>query len=138
MILLLSMLLYLIQAKLISDDILLINPCHLALLSASLGGLLTVIFPSDLFLPLIPAAAFSFAAFIAVYFFVSEPVCDDTNSQPSEIEERPEIDEAEQLNAPEKLDKLALANIIVGALIDNVGSLGIVREYIYSFCSMSI
>ena len=108
-------------------------------------------FPSDLFLPLIPAAAISFSAFIVVYLYVSEPMFDDViDSQQSEIELATEkIDASEnedevvlqfdelkkfgdekpdQLDAPQQLDWLLFTNIVVGTLVDITGSLGIARE----------
>ena len=111
-----------------------------ALLSSSLGGLLTVMFPSDLFLPLIPAAGISFAAFIVVYLYVSEPMPDDVteseiepatekiDASESEDELVSELDEPDQLDAPQQLDWLLFTNIVVGHFVDNVGSLGIIRK----------
>ena len=112
------------------DSILLISLCDTVLLSSSLGGLLTVIFPHDLFLPLIPAAAISFTALVVVYFFVLEPVSDNADLLESE-NERERGDVFETVDAPEKLNKFVFANIVIGSFIDNVGSLGIYREYIH-------
>lgn len=94
------------------------------LLSSSLGGLLTLVFPDDLFLPLIPAAAISFTALVVIYFFVLDPVFDDAVDHKSEQES--EVDDvSQQPDVPEKLNKAVLANIVIGAFIDNIGSLGI-------------
>ena len=124
-----------------------------ALLSSTLCGLLTLLFPSDLFLPLIPAAAISFSAFIVVYMYVSEPMFDDIiDSQQSERElptekidasknedelvseldepEKLDVEEPDQLDAPQQLDWLLFTNIVVGTLVDITGSLGIAREHL--------
>ena len=75
--------------------------------SRSFGGLLTLMFPSSLLLPLLPAAAH--IAFLVVYKFVLQPKLDG--------EEKDESEDGSSV----KLDKPALANIVVGALVDNVG-----------------
>jgi len=77
--------------------------------SRSFGGLLTLMFPSSLFLPLLPAAALNVLAFLVVYKFVLQPKLDG--------EEKDESEDGSSV----KLDKPALANIVVGALVDNVG-----------------
>jgi hypothetical protein len=38
---------------------------------------------------------------------------------------------ADTTGSPEKLDRFTFGNIVIGAFIDNIGSLGIVREYLY-------
>ena len=90
--------------------------------SRSLGGLLTLMFPSSLFLPLLPAAALNVVAFLVVYKFVLQPKLDD-------LDDGDKKDESEDGSLVE-IDKPALVNIVIGALVDNVGSLGIVREFV--------
>ena len=118
------------QARIAFHILLSIYLCDTVLLSSSLGGLLTLATPHDLFLPLIPAAAISFTALVVVYFFVFDPVLHDADNHNSEQES--EVDDvSQQLDVPEKLNKVVFANIVIGAFIDNIGSLGIYRECIH-------
>ena len=87
--------------------------------SFSLGGLLTIIFPANLFLPLLPAAAISSIALVVASVFVLEP---------SKIHPTPDTANEQKDDLPTKLDKRLLCNIIFGALMDNIGSLGITRK----------
>ena len=119
--------LYHLRAWPVSNSILVVSLYDIVLLSSSLGGLLTVIFPQNLFLPLIPAAAISFTAFVVVYFFVLEPASDNTDPQES-VQESDNEDASQTLDAPGKLNKLVFANIVIGSFLDNVGSLGIYRK----------
>ena len=91
-------------------------------ISRPLGGLLTVMLPSGLFDPLIAAAVISTIAFFVVHAFVLEPSLGTANDESDD-----------QDDSPKTLDKCVFTNIIVGAFIDNVGSLGLIRELYRSF-----
>lgn len=86
-------------------------------ISRPLGGLLTVMLPSGLFDPLIPAVVISTIAIFVVHAFVLEPSLGTANDESDD-----------QDDSPKTLDKCVFTNIIVGAFIDNVGSLGLIRE----------
>lgn len=90
-----------------------------AVIGRSIGGLLTVLFPEHLFLPLIPAAILSLFAFFVAYKFVLEPK-HIQHDAPNQTEE--EDSDA----VPDEIHMGTLLNIIFGALLDNIGSLGIV------------
>lgn len=80
------------------------------------GGLLTLLFPGNLFLPLIPAASISIMAFFIACKFVFDPKYNDN------------IDDREGINNdyPDSFHVRTLINVMFGAIMDNIGSLGIV------------
>jgi len=84
------------------------------ILGGALGGMLTLIFPSSLFLPLIPGACVSALTVVVAHEFIY-----DTHNT-SNVEIRDVMD------APKEFHRCSLFNIAVGAIIDNVGSLGVV------------
>lgn len=86
----------------------------------TLGALFSVMFPRNLFFPLIPAAVISAASFLAVYKLLQPNLTDDDGNEKS------------GLGSPDKLDRGVFVNIISGALIDNIGSLGIVPRKLCS------
>ena len=91
--------------------------------SFSIGGLLTILFPDNLFVPLLVAAGISFIAVLAAFAFVLDP----GSYQKQRKHEEQDKDDS---NSPKVLDKKLLFNIVCGALADNIGSLGITRRSI--------
>lgn len=96
--------------------------------SFSFGGLLTILCADNLFMPLIVAACISFVALISVAALVLDP---------GALQQRKSVEE-EDSDLPTELDKALLVNIIFGALMDNIGSLGITREILHAalLCSL--
>ena len=90
----------------------------IVIFSRSLGGLLTIMFPSSLFAPLIASAVISTVALLVVYVYVVDP----------DLHANSEDDKESGEGSPDMLDKCVFSNIILGAFIDCVGSLGILRE----------
>jgi hypothetical protein len=109
------------------------NVVAIALVGRSLGGLFTVMFPDDLFLPLIPATALTFLGLLVAFKFVLEPrgVRDD---EAKEKKGTSHGDEKAEQDPPETMDNKTLFNIIFGALMDNAGSAGIIRKCY--FCAL--
>ena len=91
--------------------------------SFSIGGLLTILFPDNLFVPLLVAAGISFIAVLAAFAFVLDPGS-------YQKQRKHEEQDKEDSNSPKVLDKKLLFNIVCGALADNIGSLGITRRSI--------
>ena len=84
----------------------------------SFGGIFTVMFPAGLFLPLLPAAGVNIVALLVVLKYFLCPGCNAKAGG-----------EAADDDAPRTLDKVSFANIVVGQLLDSVGSAGVVREW---------
>ena len=81
------------------------------------GGAIAILMENeDLFYPLFVAAALDFASFVFLYFFCIEP--DKSVFFKGEEEE-------EEGEAPETIDKRLFANVMAGALFDNIGSSGL-------------
>ena len=91
----------------------------ISVITRSIGGLLTVLFTDILFFPLIPSAIFSLLAFFVAHKFVLEPKSLHHNA-PTQTEE--------ENDDPDEIHMWTLFHIMFGALLDNVGSLGIVRK----------
>ena len=92
--------------------------------SFSIGGLLTILFPDNLFVPLLVAAGISFIAALAAFAFVLDP------GSYQKQREHEDQDDKEDSELPKVLDKKLFFNILCGALMDNIGSLGITRKSI--------
>ena len=83
------------------------------------GGLFSVFFAENLFLPLIPAACLSVVATIVAYMLLLDP---GITVAPSVEVDGGAHDDA----TPASFRVRVLLHIIVGAMVDNLGSLGIV------------
>ena len=83
-------------------------------LGRGLGGLSTLFFPEDLFLPLIPAASLNVIALFAAYKFVLEPNSDG-------VQDEEDVND----DSPKSLQMRAFINITFGAILDYIGSLAI-------------
>ena len=99
--------------------------------SFSIGGLLTILFPENLFVPLLVAAGISFLAVLAAFAFVLDP---GSYQKQRKLEDQDKEDR--DSDSPKVLDKKLLFNIICGALMDNIGSLGITRKSM--LCSLYV
>lgn len=81
------------------------------------GGAISILMENmNLFSPLLVAIGLDFVVFIFCYLFCIEP---DKNIH------FPEEGEDEEDTGPEKIDVRLFSNVIVGALLDNVGSSGL-------------
>lgn len=89
------------------------------------GGVCAILMESQgLFTPLFIGAALNTVATIAVAFLVIEPKKMKRVGRFASMNDDDD-DSQEENNAPTKIDSLVLWNVIVGALLDNVGSAGL-------------
>jgi len=99
----------------------------------SSGGMLTILFPANLFYPLFPAAALSLLAFFVAHKFVLDPgkvmLLQGLNTKEKDAAE-------EDKKYPKEIHVFSAINIVIGAFLDNVGSLGIIRKYMYMYVCM--
>jgi hypothetical protein len=113
----------------------------IAVVGRSLGGLMTVVVPQGLFLPWLPTAFITFCGFLVGYKYVLEPSGmreafgwdNDVNDSGENTMERMEDKKNESNDLPDEIDRKTLYNVIIGAVADNAGSLGLIREYCYTY-----
>ena len=84
-------------------------------LGRGLGGLFTLFFPGNLFLPLIPASSLNVVALVIAHKFVLEP---DSNG----VQDEEDVHD----DSLKSIRMCAFLNITIGAVLDNIGSLAIV------------
>ena len=94
------------------------------------GGILAILMETQgLFAPLLVGAAIMFVAAILGFKFIIEP---RNNLIAPKVALNDEFEE-EQEKPPEDLDAPTMLIIILGALLDNIGSSGLTREYFYDY-----
>ena len=95
------------------------------IIGLTLGGLLTLISPHQLFLPLLPAALLNGIAFIVAYMYIVEP---------SNTEKEGDIcngaESGHDDDSPDTFDNYGFFTIIFGSFVDHLGTLGVYRKSI--------